>query len=85
MNKVIINGRTYRCNFYGISSANNMHIVIEGLTIVDAAMLFSNPANLGKIMFVLNEKGETDDYTGYVHLTNLSPEGNGVRVTLRQM
>lgn len=79
---VIVNGKSFECAFFGISTLGNMHIVIENSTVTAVAAYFSNPNNLTSIKYKNGE--EETEYLGFVKLIAIAPQDDGVRVSLRR-
>lgn len=80
---ITANGKTFECSFFGVSTAGNMHIVINGSPLVEIADFFSKKDNLAMIHYENN--GKAYEYTGFVKLLGIAIQDDGIRVTLRRL
>lgn len=80
---ITANGKTFACSFFGVSTAGNMHIVINDASLMDIADFFSQKSNLETIRYDTN--GELYEYTGFVKLLGIAVQDDGIRVTLRRL
>lgn len=80
---ITANGKPFECSFFGVSTAGNMHIVINGMSLVEIADFFSKKSNLEMIRYENN--GEIYEYTGFVKLLGIAVQDDGIRVTLRRL
>ena len=71
-------GKEYTCAFCGMASAGVLYVVLLGISMAEAATVFSNSNETIELVY-----GETR-YSNFTVLINLINENGGVRVSLRR-